>query len=165
MDIFAYLNELGIPFEQVNHPAVFTVEQAKKRVPPMRGANTKNLFVRNKRGNRHFLLIVGYEKQVDLKALAKKIEVSPLSLASPERLWTHLGVEPGSVSLLAITNDMESTVDIIIDRSLMNAEYWKCHPHVNTSTLSIAVTDIVRVMDQSKHRYQVVDVPERDLSR
>ncbi|GMQ82125.1 MAG: prolyl-tRNA synthetase associated domain-containing protein [Rhodothermia bacterium] len=164
MDIFAYLNELGIPFEKMDHPAVFTVEQAKQLVPPMRGANTKNLFVRNKRGNRHFLVIVGYGKRVDLKALSKMIEVSPLSLASPERLWTHLGVEPGSVSLLAITNDVEHVVDIVIDKSLLDAEYWKCHPHVNTSTLSIAVTDIIRIMEQSEHGYKVVEVPERDPS-
>jgi len=84
--IFKFLDSNAIAYERVDHPAVFTCEEAKRLVPSLAGAETKNLFLRDAKGRRHFLLSVPAEKNVDLKTLSTIIAVSGLSLASPERL-------------------------------------------------------------------------------
>lgn len=159
MNILEFLSEHSINYERVDHPAVFTCEEAERLVPPMPGADTKNLFVRDKKGRRHFLIVVGYEKSVDLKALSSVLEVSNLSLASAERLKTYLGIAPGSVSLLAVVNDTDGAVEVILDEELWNVEILKCHPLVNTSTLAIKRTEVVRLFKIIGHSYTVLPVP------
>ena len=161
MDICAFLEQHNIEFERTDHPPVYTCEQAERLVPPMRGADTKNLFVRDKKGRSHFLVIVGYEKSVDLKALSRELGLAGLSLGSADQLQHHLGVDPGSVSLLAITNDRLSQVEIIIDETLWVADRWKCHPLVNTSTLSLSRNDVERILNITNHACRVIDVPEQ----
>lgn len=159
MDIYAFLTTNDIPYERADHPAVYTCEQAERLVPPMPGADTKNLLVRDKKGRRHFLVVVGYEKAVDLKALAEALGVTGLGFASPERLMKHLGIEPGSVSLLAIINDAECAVEVILDEEIWQADILKCHPLVNTATLAIRRTDIEKILTVTGHTWRVLDVP------
>ena len=159
MDIYHFLTSHAISYERVDHPAVFTCEQAEQLVPPMPGADTKNLLVRDKKGRHHFLVVVGYEKAVNLKALSPLLDVNGLSFASPERLMKYLGIEPGSVSLLAIVNDAECAVEVIVDEIIWQADVLKCHPLVNTSTLAIRRTDIEKILTVTGHRWRVLSVP------
>jgi len=123
MDIFRFLEENGIAYERCDHPAVFTCEEADRLVPPMEGAKIKNLFVRDKKGRRHFLAVVGYEKIVDLKLLSSLMGLSSMTMASPDRLKRYLGVDPGSVTILAIINDTEKKVEVVFDRALWHSQY------------------------------------------
>lgn len=159
MDIYIFLTQHAIPYQRVDHPAVYTCEQAERLVPPMPGADTKNLLVRDKKGRRHFLVVVGYDKAVDLKSLAESLGVNGLGFASPERLSKYLGIEPGAVSLLAIVNDTEGAVEVILDKDLWQADVLKCHPLVNTSTLAIRRTDIEKLLTVTGHRWRVLTVP------
>src|SRR5215470_6754546 len=99
--LLQFLDQLSIPFEYHEHVAVYTSEQSRRLVAPLPGASAKNLFLRDKKGQRHFLLTLDDRKALDLRALAAQLAVSKLSLASVERLQEHLGVEPGAVSLMA----------------------------------------------------------------
>jgi Ala-tRNA(Pro) deacylase len=159
MDIYRFLASHDIPYERVDHPAVYTCEQAERLVPLMPGADTKNLLVRDKKGRRHFLVVLGFEKAVDLKELAAVLGVTGLSFASPERLMKHLGIEPGSVSLLAVVNDTERAVEVILDEDLWKVDILKCHPLVNTSTLAIRRADIEKILTVTGHHWQVLSVP------
>ena len=161
MDIFDFLQQHNIGYERVDHPPVYTVAEAQEKVPPIAGAETKNLFVRTKKADRHFLVVVGYDKSVHLKALAKALGVKRLGFASPDRLMRYLGIKPGSVSLLAILNDTDAAVEVIVDQVVWNAERLKCHPLVNTSTLSITKSDIERIFKITNHAVTVIDVPQR----
>ena len=161
MDIFAFLQQHNIDYKRVDHPPVYTVAEAQEKVPPLAGAETKNLFLRTKKATRHFLVVVGYDKSVDLKALAKALGVKRLGFASPDRLLRYLGIKPGSVSLLAILNDTDSAVEVVVDQAVWDAERLKCHPLVNTSTLSIAQADIKRMFEITNHTVTVIDVPQR----
>ena len=161
MDIFAFLEQHNIKYERVDHPPVYTVAEAQEKVPPLAGAETKNLFVRTRKGNRHFLVVIGYNKSVDLKGLAAALGVKRLGFASPERLMTYLGIKPGSVSLLSILNDTDATVEVVVDRAVWEADRLKCHPLVNTSTLSIARVDVERIMTLTHHPITIIDVPQR----
>lgn len=161
MDIYAFLQEHHIDYEKYDHPAVFTCEEADRLVPPMAAARTKNLFVRDRKGARHFLVVVGYEKSVDLKALSALVGADRLLLGSAERLQRYLGVEPGSVTILGLANDRENQVEVIFDRSIAAAESLRCHPLVNTATLAISRQGIERFLAATGHPVQALDVPGR----
>jgi Ala-tRNA(Pro) deacylase len=94
-------------YQRFDHPAVYTCEESDRLCPKMPGSGTKNLFLRDNAGKRHFLVVVEKDKSVDLKKLKEIIGVSKLGFASEERLKKHLGLTPGSVTLLGLVNDSE----------------------------------------------------------
>ena len=159
IDIYRFLAEHKIEFERYDHPPVFTCEEANRLVPPVPAAKTKNLFLRDRKGKRHFLISSGYEKQVDLKGLSSALGVSKLSLASSERLRNYLGVDPGSVTILAVVNDTGKKVEVIMDEDLWGSEAFRCHPLVNTSTLAISRENIERFLEATGHPLRVVSIP------
>ena len=159
--ILDLLAEHDIAYQRVDHPAVYTCEEAERLVPPLPGAHTKNLFVRDRRGRRHFLVVVGWEHQVDLRELGRVLEVSKLGMASPERLRERLGVDPGAVTLLAVVNDEEKAVEVVIDELVWAAAALQCHPLVNTSTLAISRQGLEKLLQLRNQPYRVVDVPRR----
>ena len=161
-DLFEFLETHGIAWQRTDHPAVFTVEEARRLVPPLPATPTKNLFLRDQKGARHFLVVVGHDKAVDLKALAPVIGSTKLSLGSPDRLKARLGIEPGAVSLLALVNDPAHQVEVFVDRALWQADALQCHPLVNTATLVIARESIERFLKATGHPWRLVQVPARE---
>jgi Ala-tRNA(Pro) deacylase len=153
------LERLGIAHVRVDHPAVFTVEQSESVVPPMDGARTKNLFLRDKKGTRHFLLVAAHDKRVDLKRLGEQLQAKGLMLASDERLAKFLGVTPGAVSVLALVNDTGRGVELLVDRDVWSAQAILAHPLVNTATLAIPRAGLERLLQHTGHLPQVIDVP------
>jgi Ala-tRNA(Pro) deacylase len=142
------LKTLGIAYDLYEHPPVFTGDEAALHWKEIPGAAVKNLFLRNKKGDRHYLVILGIEKQADLRRLVKVIGDDRLSFASPERLMTHLGVTPGSVSPFGLIHDQQRAVHVIVDSDLRTAERLIFHPNDNTASLTIAGADFVRFLDE-----------------
>ena len=135
------------------------MEESKILSPELNGASTKNLFLRDKKGIRHFLVTVPEDKKVDLKTLSSALDSSRLSFASPERLKTHLGIDPGSVSLLALANDSENNVEVFIDQEIWEDEAILCHPLVNTSTLVVPRKDMKLFLEKTGHGVRLIEVP------
>jgi Ala-tRNA(Pro) deacylase len=160
--LFDLLAAHAIPFHRFDHEAVFTCEQAEPVVPAEAGAiHSKNLFLRDKRGRQHWLLVTTCEKAVDLKRVAPILGADTLSLGSPERLQKYLGVTPGAVTILALMNDREHEVELVIDRDVWSGAPVRCHPLVNTSTLVLTRDDLLRFLNLTGHVPRVVDVPAR----
>jgi Ala-tRNA(Pro) deacylase len=157
----AFLAEHGIAYQRCDHPAVYTVEEAARLVPPLPGAKTKNLFLRDKPGRRHFLVCVPAAKQVDLRVLSEVIGANRLSFGSADRLEQHLGVEPGAVTLLAVFNDPAHAVELFVDEDLWQAEAFQFHPIVNTATLVISRDEVMRFLRLTGHHLHLVKVPEK----
>ena len=158
-DIYNFLDNHQVEYIRHDHPPVYTVEDVNRLVPPLEAAKTKSLFLRDAKGSRHFLIIVKGEKRVDLKALPDLLNSSRLRFGSPDRLKKHLGVDPGSVSLFAVVNDIGKAVELIIDSDLWNSDAFQFHPLVNTSTLVISRDNIKRFLDKTGHNAQILDVP------
>lgn len=156
---YKYLADHEIGYERYDHPPVFTVEDVNRLVPPLPAAKTKNLFLRDNKGRRHFLVVVGDEKRVELKTLAGLLGSSRLRFGAADRLKKHLGVDPGAVSLFAVVNDLDNAVEVIIDRELWKSEAFQFHPLVNTSTLVISRDNLKRFLAQTGHEVQILDVP------
>jgi len=159
MDLDAFLRQHGIVPARYEHPPVMTVEESERLVPKLPGAKTKNLFLRDKKGARHFLVTAPHDLAVDLGALGATLNAGRLGFASPERLARHLGITPGSVSLLALVNDAETAVEFVIDRALWNAAAVHAHPLSNDATMVIDHTDLERFLAATGHAPRVIDVP------
>ena len=160
-DIDAFLAAHRIEARRVEHPAVMTVEESERLVPPLPGAKTKNLFLRDKKGLRHFLVTVPHDLTVDLDALGVAIGAGRLGFASAERLQRHLGITPGSVSLLALVNDPSHSVELVIDRRLWDAKAVHAHPLVNTATLVLAHGELERFLAATGHSPRIIDIAAR----
>ena len=152
------LEELGIAFTRHEHPPVATVEEAERHWAGIDATHCKNLFLRNQKGNRHYLVVVGHTKRVDLRAVADQIGDGKLSFGSPERLMTHLGLTPGSVSPFGLINDHGHQVRVVIDRDLKAATRLSFHPNINTVTLTVAAPDFARFLESSGNAVQYVTV-------
>jgi Ala-tRNA(Pro) deacylase len=162
--LFAFLDEHGIAYQRCDHPAVFTVDEATRRVPPLPGAKTKNLFLRDKPGRRHFLVCAPAAKSVDMRALSDAIGAGRLSFGSPERLKRFLGVEPGAVTLFAVFNDPAGEVQLLVDEELWQADAFQFHPLVNTITLVIAREAVERFLQLTGHSLRRVKVEGRGVT-
>jgi len=159
LDVF--LRAHAIDAQRVEHPPVMTVEESERLVPPLPGAKTKNLFLRDKKGARHFLVTVPHDLVVDLDALGTTIGAGRLGFASADRLQRHLGVAPGSVSLLALVHDREHAVEFVIDRRLWNADAVHAHPLVNTATLVVAHEALERFLAATGHTPRIAEIAGR----
>ena len=159
MDLEAFLRENRINAARHAHPPVMTVEESERLVPKLPGAKTKNLFLRDRKGARHFLVTVPHDRAVDLNALGSTLDAGRLGFASPERLAKHLGITPGSVSLLALVNDAAAAVEFVIDRALWMAPAVQAHPLVNDATMVLAHADLERFLAATGHTPRIVDVP------
>jgi Ala-tRNA(Pro) deacylase len=159
VDLYRFLADHHIEYERYDHPAVFTVEDVRRLVPPLPAAKTKNLFLRDQKGRRHFLVIVPADKRVAIKALHEEIGSSRLSFGSPDRLEKYLGVAHGSVTLFALINDCDHKVELIVDESLWKEGAFQFHPLVNTSTLVISRENMKRFLDLTGHQAKMLDVP------
>jgi len=155
--VLQVLEELGIPYVRHEHPPVFTVEQAEKHWMGIEGAHCKNLFLRNKKGNRHYLIVLLSAKQADLRGLNQKLGEDRLSFGSPERLKKYLGLEPGSVSPFGLINDRQKEVTVVLDQDLKQAGQVNFHPNVNTATLAISAADFERFLAWTGHRVRYFD--------
>ncbi|MFH2220091.1 MAG: prolyl-tRNA synthetase associated domain-containing protein [Pseudomonadota bacterium] len=159
VDFYQFLEAYRIEYERYDHPPVFTVDDVNRLIPHLPGAKTKNLFLKDNKGQRHFLVVVRDEKRVDLKALPDLLGSSRLRFGSPDRLKRYLGVDPGAVSLLAIFNDSENAVEVVIDGDLWASEAFQFHPLVNTSTLVISREGLEIFLNKTGHAAKILDVP------
>lgn len=152
----------GIAFDRYDHPPVFTCEEADRLVPAeARAVQTKNLFLRNKKGTRHWLLVTDCRKPVDLKGLGAVLGGDHLSLASPDRLGRLLGLTPGSVTVFGLVNDPGHAVELLVDEEVGELPAWRCHPMVNSATLVVSREGIARFLALTGHAPRPVRVPVR----
>ncbi|HYC34422.1 MAG TPA: YbaK/EbsC family protein, partial [Candidatus Paceibacterota bacterium] len=129
--VFTYLNNLGITCKLLTHEAVFTVEESKNIRFDVDFGENKNLFLRNKKGDKHFLVTIAAEKRLDLERFARLTGESKVGFASPKRLKEYLDLTPGSVSPFGLINDMNHQVIYVLDADLLKHETLGFHPNVN----------------------------------
>lgn len=151
-DLLDRLTQLGITVRTVEHPPVFTVEEAARYKGDLPGAHTKNLFLRDKPGKQMWLVCALSDREVDLRALPSRIAAKPrLSFGSPDRLMRFLGVIPGAVSPFAIINDHGRAVQVVLDRALLSYEIVNLHPLDNAKTTAIRPDDLLAFLGAEGH--------------
>ncbi|SNS04932.1 Ala-tRNA(Pro) deacylase [Anaerovirgula multivorans] len=157
--VFDHLELLNISYKLHRHPAVYTVPEAERLCGDIEGIHCKNLFLKNSKGNLHYLVVMKNSKRLDINRLSGEIGVGKLSFASEQRLEKYLGLEAGSVSPFGIINDTNKEVEVIIDEDLIKkGELINFHPNVNTATLTITTEDFQYFLDKSGNKVRYLEV-------
>jgi len=156
--VFRVLSELDIPYTVMFHPPTPTVEDALQYWKDIDAVHCKNLFFRNHKGDRHYLVIFHCMQQLNIRDLEQRLKQGKLSFASPERMNRFLGISPGSVSPFGLIHDKEHHVYVFIDKKLLNAERLSFHPNDNTASLSLSLMDFIRFLDQMGNGYEFLEL-------
>lgn len=158
--VYDFLDSFGIEYKRADHEALMTME-ACEAVDQILGAQIcKNLFLCNRQKTDFYLLLMPGEKPFKTKFLSKQIGTARLSFADGEQMEEHLNITPGSLSLMGLIFDKEKKVHLVIDKEVLDEEYFGCHPCINTSTLLMKTSDVKeKILPALGHEYQVVELP------
>jgi Ala-tRNA(Pro) deacylase len=155
-ELYELLERLSINFEYHEHPALATIDDAKIHWKDYNSGRCKNIFFRNHKGNRHYLVILEHLRLLNIKDLEQRLKQGKLTFASDERLKKYLGVEPGSVSPFGLINDSQHHVHLFIDEKLNEFDMLAFHPNINTATLVISKTDFLKFLAQTGNSYELL---------
>ena len=156
--MYETLRELGIDFDYVEHPEAPTIEIAKKYWTNLDSTHCKNLFFRNHKGNRHYLVVFDCDHDLAIHDLEKMLKQGKLSFASEARMEKYLGLRPGSVSPFGLVNDEEHHVYVFLDKNLLKAKKLSFHPNDNRASLAIKLDDFIRYMDWVGNGYEWIEL-------
>ena len=154
-EIKMFLEEKKIPFEWVEHKAVYTIEEMEELGLESMDEIAKNLFLRDQKGKRHFLVVVKGLKQVNLKELGEKLGTK-LSFASEERLEKYMGLKKGSVTPLGVLNDENCAVEVYIDEDLCKMKRIGVHPNENTASVYLSPDNLLDIIREHGNPLEVL---------
>jgi Ala-tRNA(Pro) deacylase len=157
-ELYKLLQELDIEYDYREHPPVATIKEATLYWKDYDSGRCKNIFLRNHKGNRHYLVILEHLRELNMRDLEKRLKQGKLSFASPERLSKYLGVIPGSVTPLGLINDENHHVYIFIDQKLLEFEKLSFHPNTNTASIIIQRDDLVRFIKHLGNNFEFISL-------
>ncbi len=150
--VYQFLENCKIEYRKYQHQPVFTVDQAKELSSDLEGTNCRNLFLRNRKGNRYYLVILEENEELSLQDLRSFLNETNLSFASAERLFACLKVKPGAVGAFGLINDDENKVAVVLGKGLRNHGQIQFHPNENDETLSISYVDFEKILNVLQKR-------------
>lgn len=157
--VFEKLNQLNIEYEYVENDIVETMEECKEIDEKLQTEIRKSIFLCNKKKTSFFLVVMPANKTLDTNALGKKIGISPLSFASPDAMQKHLGCLPGSASVMGLINDEDDYVQLIIDKEVVNEEYFGCNSGTNTMHLKMKTNDLItKFLPKIRHKAKIIEL-------
>lgn len=155
-ELYNLLHNLSISFDYHEHPPVATIEDAKLYWMELNSGRCKNIFFRNHKGDRHYLVILEHLRQLNIRDLEKRLRQGKLTFASDQRLKKYLGVEPGSVSPFGLINDESHHVHVFIDEKLNESDRLAFHPNLNTASLVINKNDLIRFLNYLGNSWEFI---------
>ena len=182
--VLSFLEENGICHQTHYHPPLPTIELALEYWKEIDSTHCKNLFFRNHKGNRHYLVVFECHKELSIHTLEKSLKQGKLSFASQERMERCLGLLPGSVSPFGLINDMNLTDDsgapregvaakelfenghrvkLFLDKDLQQAERVSFHPCDNTASTVISNSDFMKYLQLWGGEYEWIDIDNPEL--
>ena len=153
-----WLDDNGYKYDKLEHEAVFTMEEMDAAGITKKGNVVKNLFVRNAKGDKHYLVSAPEDRKIDMNKLAILLGSTRLSFASLERMDKYLGVKQGSVSPLCVLNDENHEVFVAFDQSLMGEERIGVHPLENTATIFMPFKDIKKIVEGNGNKFMCIKI-------
>tara|TARA_B100000674_G_scaffold71034_1_gene49066 strand:+ start:137 stop:649 length:513 start_codon:yes stop_codon:yes gene_type:complete len=153
-DLYELLSVKNVDFQIHEHDPLFTVEDSERLRGEIKGAHTKNLFLKNKKNN-FFLISCDENAKVNLKQFSKSIDAKNLSFANARYLEQFLGILPGSVSPFALLNDKNNVVEFYFDEKLYNSEIINFHPLINTTTINIKTSEFIDFLLENNKKINI----------
>ncbi len=155
--VFDKLDSLDIDFSIYEHPPLDTIDIALRYWKDIDSMHCKNLFFRNHKGKKHYLVIIKDTTPFNISSLEKKLKQGKLTFASEKRLKKYLGVRPGSVSPFGLINDEDTHVHVFLDEQLQNADRISFHPNDNTASLVLKYEDFIKYLNAVGNSYEFID--------
>ena len=162
-ELYRLLDSLSVSYEYHEHPPVATISDALIHWKTFNCGRCKNIFLRNHKGDRHYLVILEHLRKLDIHDLEKRLKQGKLTFASDQRLMKYLGVEPGSVSPFGLINDRTHHVHLFIDQKLNGFDRLSFHPNVNTASLIISKSDFLRFLEYEGNTYEFIRLYDEDV--
>jgi Ala-tRNA(Pro) deacylase len=152
--VLKVLDDLDIEYEIFSHPPLPTIEVALEYWKDIDATHCKNLFFRNHKGKKHYLVILKHVQKLAIHELEKRLKQGKLSLASDKRLKKYLDVQPGSVTPFGLINDEENHVHIFLDENLKESDKISFHPNVNTFSLVLSYEDFEKYLNWTGNSFE-----------
>lgn len=156
--VFDYLGRYALRHDYYEHPAAPTIELARLYWRDDGSKHCKNLFFRNHKGDRHYLVVFDCDRNLAIRDLERRLRQGKLSFASEQRMERYLGLRPGSVSPFGLINDTENHVHLFLDRNLRQQHSLSFHPNDNTGTIVIPQAEFIRYLDGCGNSYEFIDL-------
>ncbi len=152
------LKELEISYDMYEHPPLPTIEIALEYWKELPSTHCKNLFFRNHKGNKHYLVVFECHQQMAIHQIEKMLKQGKLSFASEQRMEKYLGLRPGSVSPFGLINDTEKHVKLFLDKNLKDAPLLSFHPNDNSASLVVKNEDFIKFLQHWGGEYEFLDL-------
>ena len=162
LELIGLLNHKKYNFETHKHKSLFSVEDSKKLRGKIKGAHSKNLFLKNKK-NKFFLISCEENEDIDLKKTSKCLDLGNISFAKEKYLLQYLGIKPGSVSPFALLNDLENKVNFYLENNLYESKIINFHPLLNTFTITIETNKFIEFMIENNKKIHIFSSAEGKL--
>ncbi len=142
-----YLSLIGVQYSLLRHPAVVTTEESRLVVHVDDCASCKSLYVKDKKSDNFYLVVLPFDKRADMRKLASYVGCAKFEFATEEKLFADLGVHRGSVSPFAFLNEKpESSVPLLLDVDVLKYPKIKFHPCDNTATVVLRTEDFIKFL-------------------
>ena len=157
--VYDLLDSLDINYDYLYHKAISSVEEGREVSSFLDAMVCKNLFLCNSKKDKYYLLLIPEDKKFNSSKVSKMIGSTRLSFGSPSKMEEYLNVTPGSVTIMALMNDLDNKVQLIVDEEVIHSEYFACHPCVNTTSLRMKTNDVFdKFIDKVNHKKIVINL-------
>ena len=163
-NILKLLQNQGFSFKIYNHEALYTVNDSSEKRGEIKGAHSKNLFLKNKKNN-FFLISCLENRQEDLKKMTKCLNLGNISFTKEDPLFKWLGVQPGSVTPFGLLNDINNKVEFYLDSGFLTHETINFHPLINTSTINLLTNDFINFLIENNKKVNIFNFDNYSLIR
>lgn len=163
-NIIKKLKDLGIEYERYEHRAVLTCQESTALLPKdMKGVRTKNILLRDRKKENYILVVVEENKLIDYKELSKITNLKSLKMADENELKEYLDVETGALSMLALFNDREKRIKLIIDKDIWDEEAFDSQPNVLGVVFLIWKEDWLKIFNYLGIEPDIIKIPEKEV--
>ena len=152
------LQELGIPFDVVEHPPAFTTEQADSYIEGIEGVRTKSMFLTNKKKTQYYLLIMDDQKTLDMDLFKDLVSANRIRMASADSLFEKMQLPPGTVSPFGLLNNPERDIQVYFDKDIVSEDIMTFHPNTNEKTIFLATQDLFKFLTHLGYDYQILEL-------
>ncbi|MCD7929857.1 MAG: prolyl-tRNA synthetase associated domain-containing protein [Clostridiales bacterium] len=154
-ETYDLLDRLGIAYQRTDHAPADTMEVCNVIDAVLGVLICKNLFLCNRQKTKFYLMLMPGDKPFKTKDLSHQLGVARLSFGTTEDMERLLNVTPGSVSVMGLQYDRENQVQLVVDRAVLEQEYFGCHPCINTSSLKLKTADVMEKFLPAVHHEMI----------
>ncbi|MGC6770282.1 prolyl-tRNA synthetase associated domain-containing protein [Enterococcus sp. LJL51] len=156
--VASVLKDMNIAFEIVEHPPVFTTEEADSYIVGIPGVRTKSMFLTNKKKTAYYLLIMDDSKRVDMNKFKEMVGETRIKMASSESLMEQMQLSPGSVSIFGLLNNKQKNIQVFFDQAILSEKRMSFHPNMNTKTIFLDTCAVLTFVKETGFDYTAIDL-------